>query len=113
MTTNAGRNRKQIPAYIIARVNVTDPGQYRKYLDAVPPIIEKYGGKALSRSINPFTLEGPKETRRIVLLEFPSAEKAKEFYNSPEYQKAKKLREGAAIGEMVVVEGMADGYREQ
>jgi len=100
MTANPGRNRKQIPAYIIARVNVTDPAQYRKYLDAVPKIIEKYGGKALSRSINPLTLEGPKETRRIVLLQFPSVEMAKAFYNSPEYREARKLRKGAADGKV-------------
>jgi uncharacterized protein (DUF1330 family) len=105
MTANPARNRKQIPAYIIARVNVTDHGQYRKYLDAVPKIIEKYGGKSLSRSPNPLTLEGLEETRRIVILQFPSIEKAKAFYNSPEYREARKLRKGAAVGEMMVVEG--------
>ena len=105
---NKPQTQQQIPAYVIARIEVTDPKQFQKYLNAVPPIIEKYGGKALSRSPNPLTLEGEKESRRIVLLEFPSAEKAKEFYNSPEYQKVKKLREGAAVGEMIVVEGIAD-----
>ena len=95
--------RQPIPAYVIARVQITDPVQYRLYLNAVPPIIEKYGGKALARSINPLRLEGEEESRRIILLHFPSVEKAKEFYDSPEYREARKLREGAAIGEMVVV----------
>ena len=98
-----------MPAYLIARVDVTDREQYRHYLSATPSIIEKYGGKAIARSTEPITLECPDETRRIVLLQFPSVEKAKEFYHSPEYQEARKLREGTAIGELVVVDGIAPG----
>ncbi|MCX5855891.1 MAG: DUF1330 domain-containing protein, partial [Deltaproteobacteria bacterium] len=71
--------------------------------------IEKYGGKAIARSTDPITLEGPEETRRIVILQFPTVEKAREFYQSPEYQEARKLREGAATGELIVVEGIAAG----
>jgi len=87
-------------------VKIIDSEQYRKYLDAMPSIIEKYGGKANVRSSSPLTLEGPEERRRIVLLQFPSLEKAKEFYNSPEYQMVRTLRNGAAIGEMIAVEGI-------
>ena len=68
-------------------------------------IIEQYGGKLIARSENLITLEGPDESRRIVILQFPSVAKAKEFYHSPEYQKARKLREGAADGELVMIEG--------
>lgn len=98
-----------IPAYLIARVDITDPEQYRHYLNATPSVIEKYGGKAIARSIEPLTLEGSEETRRIVILQFPTVGKAREFYHSPEYQKARKLREGAAIGELIVVEGITPG----
>ncbi len=97
-----------MPAYIIARVTITDPEQYRHYLNATPPIIEKYGGKAIARSTEPLTLEGPDETRRIVILQFPGVDKAREFYHSPEYRKARKLREGAAVGELIVVEGVTE-----
>jgi uncharacterized protein (DUF1330 family) len=92
-----------MPAYLIARVDVTDPGQYRHYLNATPPIIEKFGGKAIARSTEPITLEGPEETRRIVILQFPSIAKAQEFYHSPEYQKARTLRDGVALGELIIV----------
>ncbi|MCX6690228.1 MAG: DUF1330 domain-containing protein [Methanoregula sp.] len=98
-----------MPAYIIARVDITDREQYRHYLNATPPIIEKFGGKAIARSTEPLTLEGQNETRRIVILQFPSVARAKEFYHSPEYQKARKLREGAATGELIVVEGVVKG----
>ena len=98
-----------MPAYLIARVDVTDRERYRHYLNATPSSIEKYGGTAIARSTEPITLEGSEETRRIVILQFPNVENAKEFYHSPEYQEARKLREGAAVGELIVVEGIAPG----
>jgi uncharacterized protein (DUF1330 family) len=93
-------------AYIIVRADVTDWEKYRQYLNVTPALIEKFGGKAIARAGKTVTLEGPEENRRIVLLEFPSAEKAKAFYFSPEYQEARKLRENAAIGELILTEGI-------
>ena len=93
-------------AYIIVRVNILDAEQYQKYLHVVPKVIESYGGKAIVRGGKTETLEGNQENRKIVILEFPSTEKAKEFYYSKEYQKAKKLRENAALGELMIVEGL-------
>ena len=93
-------------AYIIVRINITDAEQYKKYLQVVPGIIESYGGKAIVRAGKTETLEGVQENRRMVILEFPSMEKAREFYYSREYQEAKKLRENAATGELVIVEGL-------
>jgi uncharacterized protein (DUF1330 family) len=51
------------------------------------------------------TLEGQEEKRRVVVIEFPSFELAQAFYESEEYQQAKKLRSGAAIGTFIVAEG--------
>lgn len=93
-------------AYIIVRMNVKDPNQYAEYTRLTPEIIEKFGGRFLVRGGDLMTLEGPEEERRIVLLEFPSQDKAAEFYHSPEYSEARKLREGAAEGEFVLVEGV-------
>lgn len=93
-------------AYLVVRVNVTDWDKYKQYLNVTPAIIEKFGGKGIARAGETLTLEGPEETRRIVLIEFPSLEKAKEFYNSFEYQEARKLRQDAAIGEMIAVDGI-------
>jgi len=91
-------------ALFIARVDITDMETYAKYLQAVPSIIAKYSGKALVRTEQSLTLEGPQENRRIIILEFPSVDKAKEFYNSEEYRAARKIRENAAAGEIIVVE---------
>ena len=90
-------------AYLIARVDVTDMDQYKKYMALSPGIIEKYGGKFIARGGDVITLEGEAETRRMVLVEFPSAQIAQDFYNSDEYQAAIKVRENAADGQFIVI----------
>ena len=93
-------------AYMIAAIVVTDMEQYKKYIDRTPGVIEQYGGRFIARGGETVTLEGPAETRRIVLVEFPSLEQARAFYNSPEYEEVKKLREGAAVVNLVAIEGV-------
>jgi len=95
-----------MPAYIIARVEVTDWDNYGRYIKATPGTIEQYGGRIIARGGQTLTLEGPEETRRLVLLEFPSMDRAKEWYHSREYQEAKKLRTGAATGSFVAIDGV-------
>jgi uncharacterized protein (DUF1330 family) len=96
-----------MPAYIIARVDVTDWDRYREYTRATPEVIARYGGKFLVRGGRTVTLEGEPENRRLVVIEFPSLEKAQEFYHSPEYSRVKGLRAGAAIGQFLAVDGTA------
>ena len=93
-------------AYLLARVEITDWDRYKEYTKKTPGVIAKYGGRFIVRAGDMVTLEGPEETRRVVLIEFPSLEKAKEFYYSKEYQEAKKLREGAATGQFLVIDGV-------
>lgn len=93
-------------AYIIVHMDVTDPEQYKEYTKLTPAVIEQYGGRFIVRGGSKVTLEGPEETRRIVVVEFPSMEQAQAFYRSPEYQQAKAVRDGAATGHFVAVEGV-------
>ncbi|PJK29528.1 DUF1330 domain-containing protein [Minwuia thermotolerans] len=93
-------------AYVIARVNVTDPEKYENYKALAPAAIKKYGGEYLARGGALATLEGDEETRRVVVLRFADMKAAQAFYDSPEYQAAKKEREGAADGQFIVVEGL-------
>ena len=93
-------------AYIIARINVTNWDQYQKYVAATPAVIEHFEGRFIARGGETVTLEGPEETQRVVLIEFPSLEKAKAFYTSQEYQEVLKLREGAATASLVAIEGV-------
>jgi uncharacterized protein (DUF1330 family) len=96
-----------MPAYLIARVEVTDWPRYREYTKATPGAIARFGGRFIVRGSEIVTLEGQPEPRRIVIIEFPNLEQAKAFYNSPEYAEAKKLRAGAAIGQFLAVDGCA------
>ena len=92
-------------AYLIVRVTVRDQVAYREYMQHTPRVIDQFGGRMLVRGGATETLEGREETQRIVIIEFPSMEQAKAFYASPEYQKAKALREGAGEGQFILVEG--------
>jgi uncharacterized protein (DUF1330 family) len=90
--------------YLIARVTVTDPERYAVYAKMAGEAIRKHGGKPLVRGGRFAAMEGEARARNVVL-EFESYDRAIEYFNSPEYQAAKKEREGAGIAEMVVVEG--------
>jgi uncharacterized protein (DUF1330 family) len=90
--------------YIIVRIDVTNPEGFKAYQQVVSPCIEAAGGKYLVRGGN--VLGPDPDGRRLVVLEFPSAEAAKAFWASPEYREVAKLREGHATMEAVVVEGV-------
>lgn len=94
-----------MPAYMMARIKVTDPEQYKSYIAATPAVVEKFGGKFIVRGGETITLEGPEETRRLVVVEFPALKNAREFYDSPDYREVMKLREGAAEVHLVAVAG--------
>jgi uncharacterized protein (DUF1330 family) len=96
-----------MPAYIIGRIQVTDKAQYSEYIKATPTIIAKFGGHFIARGGESATLEGPEETSRVVIIEFPTLNDAKAFFHSEEYAEAKKLREGAAVAEFVAIDGVA------
>ncbi len=93
-------------AYIIVRMNVTDWDQYKEYTKVAPDVVAQYGGRIIVRGGETVTLEGPEENDRIVVLEFPSLDQAKAFYGSEDYAAAARLREGAATGQFIAVEGV-------
>ena len=93
-------------AYMLVQVDVTNAQQYGEYTKLSPGIIEKFGGRFLARGGRTATLEGLPAQGRVVVVEFPSFERAREFYNSQEYQAAKKVRAGAATAQFVLVEGL-------
>jgi uncharacterized protein (DUF1330 family) len=91
--------------YIIARVRIDDLEKYKKYMAVSPEAIGAFDGKFIVRGGQSHTAEGDEEARRIVVVEFPSYEAAKECYYSELYQTAKKLRDGAGDAQFVLVEG--------
>lgn len=91
---------------LIAYINVTDPEKYKNYAALTPDAIAHHGGEFVVRGGDLTTVEGAEENRRIVVVKFDSVEKAKEFWQSPEYARAKAEREGAAEFNAVIVEGV-------
>ena len=94
-------------AYIVVQVEVTEPAGYDEYKKMVPSSLAAYGGKFVVRGGACETLEGSWQPKRLVVLEFPSVTKAKQWWASNEYRDAKALRQRTARTEMIVVEGAA------
>jgi len=95
-----------MPAYIVAEVEVLDPQRYEQYKNMVPASLAEYGGRFLVRGGNVETLEGDWSPKRLVILEFPSVEKARSWWNSEEYEEAKALRQATARTRMILAEGV-------
>lgn len=79
---------------------------YAEYIRLTPPTIFAYGGKFIIRGAPAETLEGNWQTQRLVVLEFPSIERAKQWWSSPEYAPALAIRQRSATTDMIVVDGV-------
>ena len=89
--------------YWIARVDVSDPEAYKEYVAANAIAFAKFGGRFLVRGGRFEAVDGEHRQRNVVI-EFPTYEAALACWNSPEYQKAYKLREKVSVGVTAVVE---------
>lgn len=94
-------------AYIIGQITVTDPSWLEEYVPKVQAQVESHGGRYLARNTEIEKLEGPDALpSAAVILEFPSAAKAKEWYNSSEYQPFIKARQAGSTGNLLLLEGL-------
>lgn len=91
--------------YIIARVDISDPEQYSKYTALTPAAVAEAGGKFIVRGGRQEALEGEEGRARTVVLEWPSYDAAKAFYESETYSEIKKLRQPASEADFLLVEG--------
>ena len=93
-------------AYILANVDVRDPAAYEEYKRLSTIAMKAHGAEVCVRGGATEVLEGDWAPHRVVLLKFPSRVQAKKFYDSTEYQAAKKAREGIAVMRMVLIDGV-------
>jgi uncharacterized protein (DUF1330 family) len=91
--------------YLIGRVSVYDAESYKAYAVAASAAISQYGGKVLARGGTCEIVEGEGRMRNVVI-EFESYARALEYYHSPEYFAARKIRQPLSVGDFVVVEGV-------
>lgn len=94
-------------AYIIAQVDIHDPERYKDYIAMVPATVAHYGGTFIARGGLAEVLEGDKPLpQRLVIIEFPSLEQAKAWWDSDEYRPARDLRQGTSNGTLFLVDGV-------
>ena len=93
-------------AYIIIDVTIHKPTRYEDYKKLTPGSLVPFDGKFLVRGGSSETMEGDWEPGRIVILEFPSKEKAQAWWSSEGYEPAKAIRQSASHTKMILVEGI-------
>ena len=92
--------------YIVAQLNIHDRAEYDKYQAGFLDVFAKYAGQLLVVSETPEVIEGEWPYTRTVLIRFPSAEEARRWYESPEYQAIAQHRLRGSKANIVIVEGL-------
>jgi len=95
-----------MPAYVIVDIQVHDAAKFEEYKKKAPPTIAAYGGKYLARGGAVETLDGTWSPERVVILEFPSMARAREWYHCEQYAEAIELRHASATSQFLLVEGL-------
>jgi len=93
-------------AYVFVNIEVTDPVQYEEYKKLALATVIAHGGRYIARGGRAESLEGSWRPHRVVLLEFPSAQQAKTWWDSEAYRPVKAMRHASARTEMMLVEGV-------
>jgi uncharacterized protein (DUF1330 family) len=96
-----------MPAYVIVDVQVHDPEGYAEYRQLSGASVAQHGGQFLVRGGAVEVAEGDWQPGRFVVIQFPSMEQAKTWYNSPEYTTARAIRQRYSTGKLLFVEGVA------
>jgi uncharacterized protein (DUF1330 family) len=94
-----------MPVYVITEITIHDPKEIVEYQKLTPATIAAFDGRFIVRGGKTTTLEGDWTPERIVVLEFPTVEKANEWWHSEMYSQVKAIRQRAANTKMIIVEG--------
>ena len=92
--------------YVIAQLKVTNPENYKENVSKVTELVKKYGAEYIVRNGEYQVVEGEANFPRIVVIKFPSYEKALEWYNSEEYKPIKQIRLDNSEGTNIIIKGV-------
>ena len=95
-----------MPAYVISEVEPRDAALFEQYRALAPAAIAQYGGRYIVRAGAAELIEGGPPPKTLVIVEFPSLQRAREWYASPEYAAALRVRQGALERRLIFVEGV-------
>ena len=92
------------PAYMIIAIDIHDEAAMQPYVEGATPLLADFGAEIVAMSDAPEILDGTWSRGRTIILKFPSKEKAKAFWNSPEYAPLKVLREQHSDQDNILLE---------
>ena len=95
-----------MPGYVVAQINMTNKEGFKVYAEQVPETIKKFGGKYIVRAGEYTSMECKWDYTRNVIIEFPTYEKALEWYNSDLYKPVKELRQKNSEGNIIIIKGV-------
>lgn len=93
-------------AYVISEVDIVDEAAAKSYMQFAEISIAEYGGRYLARGAKAEVMEGNSTDWKIVLVEFPTLERARAWYASPTYAKALQIRDKALNRRLTFVDGV-------
>jgi uncharacterized protein (DUF1330 family) len=93
-------------AYVVVDIEVLDREKYERYKQLSTAALTAHGGRFIVRGGNVEILEGTWSPKRLVIIEFPSVERARAWWDSPEYAEGKALRQATARSQLIIVEGV-------
>jgi uncharacterized protein (DUF1330 family) len=91
--------------YLIHNGTLTDPEGYKAYMAKAEKVVAQYGGRYLVRGGRTEPIDGDWHPR-FVVVEFPTFERAGEFYHSPGYQGLGEISERTSVSANVIVDGL-------
>ncbi|MCC9308067.1 DUF1330 domain-containing protein [Kitasatospora sp. RB6PN24] len=98
-------------AYALGNLHSVDFGpQIIEYLERIDATLEEFGGRFIVHG-NPIDLREGHWEGDLIIIEFPDLERARAWYDSPEYREILPLRTDNSVGDVLLVGGVPEGYR--
>ncbi len=92
-------------AYLILDLSINDFGSFSEYIEKIPEFIQKHDGRYIVQGVEPEIMEGDWIPERVVVIEFPSKQKAKDFLADPAAQTLFDIRHKSTTSKLILVEG--------
>ncbi len=90
---------------MIIEIRIKEENLYSQYIEKVPEIVKKYGGKYLVRGGKVTSISGNWNPERIVVVEFDTIGQLQKCFKSPEYLELAPLREQSTDSKAIIVVG--------
>lgn len=95
-----------MPAYLIGDLEIFDEAGFAAYRAAALEVVRGFGGRAIAVDKAPISLEGPWESRDMIVIEFPDIEAIRALFASADYAPLARQRQAAARSRLIAVRGL-------